>query len=73
MFIFRFQHLDGLNAPSEDLFGTNVKQEPPSDDEYQSDDGFGYDGFQDPFDEEDGYGQSKFQSNSTKREEKGTC
>lgn len=46
--------LDGLNAASADnLLGTNVKQEPLSDDECHSEDGYVYDGDNDPFDEED--------------------
>lgn len=46
--------LDGLNSSSEDnLLGTSVKQEPLSDDECHSEDGYAYDGDNDPFDEED--------------------
>lgn len=49
---------DGLNSSTDNLFGTNVKQEPPSDDEIHSDDGYGYDGL-DPFDEDDTFVHSK--------------
>lgn len=48
--------LDGLNSSAEDnLLGTNVKQEPISDDECHSEDGYGYDAF----DEEDAFVHSK--------------
>lgn len=53
--------LDGLNSAADNnLFGTNVKQEPISDDECHSEDGFAYDGDQDHFDEEDTFVHSKY-------------
>lgn len=52
---------DGFNASADNnLFGTNVKQEPVSDDEGHSEDGYGYDGDNDPFYEEDTFVHSKY-------------
>lgn len=56
---FCFTHIDGLNSTAADnLLGTNVKQEPLSDDECNSEDGYGYDGNHDEFDEEDTFNHS---------------
>lgn len=53
--------LDGLNTSAEDnLHGTSVKQEPISDDECHSEDGYAFDGDNDPFDEEDNFVPSKY-------------
>lgn len=59
-FCVDFTHVDGLNSTTQDnsVMGTNVKQEPLSDDECNSEDGYGYDGNHDEFDEEDAFNQS---------------
>lgn len=57
---FIISSTDGLNASAEDsLLGTNVKQEPLSDDECHSEDGYGFDGENDAFEEDDNFIHSK--------------
>lgn len=55
---------DGLDSSTENdsnPIGTNVKQEPVSDDDCPSEEGYGFDGDNDPFDEDDTFVHSKFQ------------